>query len=380
MKSEIAGRYFLAMIFLLVVYHAGAQDLPRYQTAREGKIFKVFQFPRDQMPRIDGNTDDWLMVPDDYIYDTGQLNDTEDGMGTAIDPADLDVEVIVGWVKGLNRLYFLYKAYDDYWDFGRFNPQGYLNDIFEIVIDGDLSGGPFIYNPVYKKEDLRWDSRDPAYLENHFNFSGTHAQNYHIFTPPVNNAWTLIWGSQPWIAEFPYANYAYNYDFKAGESGHLILEGWITPFDYAPFDGPDNAIESKFWENKIIGLSWSVLDFDGGKREAHANLSHNVNMVKDASFLCAFKLMPLENQFLPDLKAEWSFKILDMNQGVVAFHDESIGKITQWTWDFGDGNISKEQHPVHRFTEKGVHKVITLAIEGPAGVSKRTRYWEVMIR
>ena len=23
----------------------------------------------------------------------------------------------MGWVKGLNRLYFLYEAYDNYWDF-----------------------------------------------------------------------------------------------------------------------------------------------------------------------------------------------------------------------------------------------------------------------
>ena len=33
------------------------------------------------------------------------------------DPKDLDIKVKVGWVKGLNRLYFLYEAYDNYWDF-----------------------------------------------------------------------------------------------------------------------------------------------------------------------------------------------------------------------------------------------------------------------
>ena len=27
------------------------------------------------------------------------------------DPKELDVHVKVGWVKGLNRLYFLYEAY-----------------------------------------------------------------------------------------------------------------------------------------------------------------------------------------------------------------------------------------------------------------------------
>ncbi|MBK8504109.1 MAG: PKD domain-containing protein [Saprospiraceae bacterium] len=332
------------------------------------------------MPSIDGNPDDWSIVPNSYRYGTGELNDTEDGMGAMIDPADLNVEVTIGWVKGLNRIYFLYKAYDDYWDFGRFNPNGYLNDIFEIVVDGDLSGGPFISNPRYKKDELKWDGKSKAYLENHFSFSGYHAQNYHIYTPPVNNAWVLIWGSQPWIAEFPQANYAYDYDFKPGESGHLILEGWITAYDYAPYEGPKYAIESRFSENKIIGLSWSILDFDGGQREGHVNLSHNVNMVKDASFLCAFQLMPKEEEWLPKLKAEWTFKIMDMDRGLVSFHDESVGPVEKWTWDFGDGQTSGEQHPIHQFSEKGVHKVITLTIEGPEGQSKRTRYWEVMIR
>jgi len=56
-----------------------------------------------------------------------------------IDTTDLDVTVLVGWVMGLNRLYFLYEAYDDYWDFSN---RDLHNDILEIVVDGDLSGGP----------------------------------------------------------------------------------------------------------------------------------------------------------------------------------------------------------------------------------------------
>ncbi len=242
-----------------VIPRIQAQPHPSYQLAREGKVFKVFQFSRDQMPRIDGQTGDWEMVPEEYQYGTDLLKDTEDGLGTEIDPNDLEVQVSVGWVKGLNRLYFLYEAYDDYWDFGRFNPEGYLNDIFEIAVDGDLSGGPFIFNPIYDPEEMKWASHTPAYLENHFTFSGVHAQNYHIYTPPVNNAWVLIWGNQHWIAEFPQANYAYDYDFQPGESGKLVLECWITPYDYAPYEGPEQAIESQLEENKVIGLSWSIL-------------------------------------------------------------------------------------------------------------------------
>ncbi len=86
-----------------------------FQNPHPNVDFKVFQFPRDGMPRIDGDTSDWEIVPDDYTYGTDLLNDTEDGHGIEIDREDLDVKVTVGWVKGLNRLYFLYEAHDDFW-------------------------------------------------------------------------------------------------------------------------------------------------------------------------------------------------------------------------------------------------------------------------
>lgn len=349
-----------------------------YSTARNGKEFKIFQFPKNQIPRIDGKTDDWEVVPEDYHYGTDWLNDTEDGHGISISTEDLDVKVKVGWVKDLNRLYFLYEAQDDFWDFERFNPNGYLNDIFEVVIDGNLSGGPFIYNPLIEDAN-KWGNGE-AHIANHFSFSGVHAQNYHIFTPPVNNAWCMIWGSQPWVAEFPFANYAYDYDLQQGESGKLVLEFWITPFDHAPYDGPEQALITTLKEGENIGISWSVLDFDGDERDGHFNLSHDVKMVYDASYLCAFQLMPLEEQYLEGIKAEWAYNVVDMKQRLVAFQDESIGEISRWRWDFGDGTTSEEQHPLHRYSAPGVHYNVTLEVEGPSGTSKRTRFWEVMVK
>ncbi|HEV7349464.1 PKD domain-containing protein [Telluribacter sp.] len=378
-EGNRAWLFFLGYL-LFNISMANGQSTPTYKTARNGKVFQIFQFPRNQMPRIDGDKSDWAIVPEKYTYGTDQLSDTEDGMGSDIDPKDLDVKVTIGWVKGLNRIYFMYEAYDDFWDFERFNPEGYLNDIFELVVDGDLSGGPFIQNPLYDPEQIKWQPQTASYIENHFNFSGVHAQNYHIYTPPVNNAWVLVWGSQSWISEFPHANYAYDYHFKHGESGTLRLEGWITPFDYAPYEGPQKAVESQLRENKVIGLAWSILDFDGGKREGHINLAHNTKMVNNASYLCAFQLMPLEKEFLEPIKAAWTFRVVDEEKGIVAFKDESIGTVDKWTWDFGNGDSSTEQNPIYRFKNKGVRTVITLKVEGPQGSSKRTRYWEVMIR
>ncbi len=377
-KTLSTGVLALFVIFLFGTFvHADDQSI-EYESPHSRIAFEIFQFPKNAIPRIDGNVDDWSMVPERYTYGTSLLNDTEDGHGTDIDRKDIDVKVTLGWVKGLNRIYIRYEAYDDFWDFGRFNPRGYLNDIFEIVVDGDMSGGPFIFNPLLVAEDDR-DRSSPAFLENHFRFSGVHAQNYHFYTPMVNDAWVLVWGSQHWISEFPYSNYDYSYDFEHGESGKLVMECWITPFDYAPYNRPEDAVVSQLVENERIGFSWSILDFDGGKRDGHYNLAHDVRMVKDASYLQPFKLMPIESSLQPELKAEWTFEVLDMERGLVAFHDESIGEVTSWRWDFGDGSESTEQHPIHML-EKGVRKVITLEVSDDSGASKRTRYWEVMIK
>lgn len=376
------NRLHLGLIMKLLIFStslAWSQEVSDgpYATAREGKVFKIYQFSPETMPHIDGKTSDWDRVPPSYTYGTAYLNDTEDGHGVTIDTRDIDVQVTVGWVRGFNRLYFLYEAKDDFWDFERFNPKGYLNDIFEIVVDGDLSGGPFIYNPLLP-EARKWGAH-PAHVQNHLNFSGYHAQNYHIFTPPVNGSWTLIWGSQPWIASFPYAHQMYDFDFKQGESGKLVLEFWITPFDHAPFEGPELAVKSKLYENKVIGLSWSVLDFDGAERDGHYNLSHDTRMVADASYLCAFRLMPTEKDELPELKADWSFELVSNNERTVAFRDESLGEIEAWYWDFGNGDYSREQHPVYQYPLSGVHYNVTLEVSGAAGKDKKTRFWEVMI-
>ena len=328
--------------------------------------FKIFQFPANMIPRIDGQTGDWAMVPESYAYGTDELSDTVMGNLTNYDRDDLDVNVRVGWVKGLNRLYFLYEAYDDYW-----NMYYRRGDLFEVGIDADLSGGPFIYNPQLEGE---WES--------HFAFKGVHAQNYHIFTPPGEGRdWVFVWGCQPWIGNLPYANHAYSYDFKEGESGRLVLEFWITPFDYAPYDGPERAVVSRLVENARIGLSWSVLDYDEDHKtyEGFWNLSHETRMDSNASNFCAFRLMPLESRFRKALEAQGEFQVVDMERRLVAFKDRSHGDITSWSWDFDDGTTSSEQHPVHQYEEAGEYDVV-LTVQGPQGSARRVKVNQVVVR
>jgi PKD repeat protein len=50
----------------------------------------------------------------------------------------------------------------------------------------------------------------------------------------------------------------------------------------------------------------------------------------------------------------------------VNFIDTSIGPITNWLWDFGDGEIAAVQSPTHVYTQEGDYTV-TLVVSGPGG-------------
>ena len=353
--------FFSTMILLFFGANSWSQDT---------RTFKVFQFPANKIPTIDGNPDDWKMVPKSYVVGMDQLWD-DSGKQTKADPKNLDVSVKVAWVKGLNRLYFLYEAYDNYWDFSL---TGLHNDIFEVTVDADQSGGPFIdrFHPNKALTNT---------MDAYFSYHGVHAQNYHIFTPAEGKDWTLVWGSQPWIKEMPYANAATNYNFKPGESGKLTLEFWITPFDYAGND-PSRAVESILEENKNIGLCWAIIDYDDVNNEKNNgfwNLSKEHTMYGNANYSLPFKLMPLEPEFKKVIAAQWTFNTLDMKRRMVAFIDQSEGEIKSWNWDFGDGTTSSDQNPIHQYKEAGKY-IVVLNIEGPKGKSRMAKVWDVALK
>ncbi|HEX8302672.1 PKD domain-containing protein [Sphingomonas sp.] len=375
---HLAASAFFAAGALLTPLAAVAQDT-------SGRTYKIFQFPADAMPRIDGETGDWAVVPQSYVVGTNDMTEN-DGKYPAPNPKTLDFTVKVGWVKGLNRLYFLYEAYDDYWDFAL---PGLHNDTFEVVVDADSSGGPLIDNG---HKDV-WTPavvgqarsvRDPRITveEAHWATHGVHAQNYHIFTPARDKDWTMAWGSPTWIKEFPYANSKLKHNVQPGKPGKLTLEFWITAYDYAGPEGPQRAVESVLRENRHIGLGWVILDYDdvnSNEKGGFWTLSKQRMMFGNASDLPVFQLMPLEPKFLRPIEAQWSFSVVDMDRRLVAFKDRSIGKVTGWNWDFGDGSTSTEQHPLHSYAKPGNYVVI-LDVTGPDGKSRRSKVWDVQLR
>ena len=56
----------------------------------------------------------------------------------------------------------------------------------------------------------------------------------------------------------------------------------------------------------------------------------------------------------------------------VGFTDQSIGNITSWLWDFGDGQTSTEQNPSHTYLDTGTYTV-ALTVSGPNGTDTLTK-------
>ena len=264
-------RLLLAALSLLVCASTHAHH-------PQGVTYHVFQFPPDKLPKIDGDPSDWSIVPERHTIDGSHLEDTVMGKGENMDPNDLAVEVTVGWSPKTNRLYFLYQVDDDVHNF---HPE--WGDIFEIVVDGDHSGG-------------RYHGFDDVDKETEARLACTTAQNYHIFTPPgKGRPWAWVWpGRQQWLVDAPWAAHAYRYDFAYKQPGRLVLECYVTPFNYASHLGPAYSAVHKMEPGQVIGLSWSVLDYDESHKryDGFWNLSHHTRMDRTADLLPNFVLVP----------------------------------------------------------------------------------------
>jgi PKD repeat protein len=78
--------------------------------------------------------------------------------------------------------------------------------------------------------------------------------------------------------------------------------------------------------------------------------------------------------------ADFSADVTTTCSGTVAFTDLSTNAPTAWLWNFGDGNTSTEQNPVHTYTANGTYTVqLTATNATGSGVETKTSFVTVTL-
>jgi len=327
------------------------------------RVYECFQFPDNRLPTIDGDLTDWEIVGDGYAQDTYQLIEYNRQLGRKYDFRDFDMRVRTGYSVSANRIYVAVERWDDYHNFDRVTKDRAElgnDDIFELVVDADRSGGDFIFSPTMS------------------HLKSTHAQNYHIYSHERDGAHVWVWGDQDWLGELPHSKWASRYDGSHGSAGISTLEFWVTPFNYADPSGAERSALASLAEGDTLGLSYAVLDRDDEEERVVKfwALADTVLMYRNADFLPDFILAPLEESLeklpvvdfrshAPDVRHPRTVHFVNTTKG---FKGGGTGLL----WTFGDGTTSAENDPLHRFDKPGRYTV-TLEVRNNWGVHRKRK-------
>ena len=217
--------------------------------------YAAVRFTPAGVPTIDGDLGDWGHVPPRYWIGTDRM-----ALGRPRAGRD-DLQVCVGYCAETGRVYFAVRVTDDYLRADRQQPDDenyypFHDDVFEVVIDADTSGGDF----VHFKQKTRDENR---------RLCGCHAQNYHVYlVSPPGPAHAWVWGDQKWLLGPPYAAFADRHQGQTHGPATVTLEFYVTPFNYAGTAGPHVSAPAPLVPGQKIGVGWLRLDEDGPD-EAH---------------------------------------------------------------------------------------------------------------
>jgi gliding motility-associated-like protein len=88
--------------------------------------------------------------------------------------------------------------------------------------------------------------------------------------------------------------------------------------------------------------------------------SYTASLLVETSSGCKSLLSSQQISITPKPFANFSFNGACLPNGTTQFTDQSsvaVGSISQWSWNFGDGNTSTQQNPVHNYSSTGPFNV-----------------------
>jgi len=267
----------------------------------------VVQFPDNALPVIDGNLNEWALVPPPFQTTNEDFPVELIGQFES-DPSDLNIKIMWGYNPNNDRIYFAAEIFDDWHE--RDSELVYQDDVLEIIIDGDHSFGD-AFHPSTGAEVAEADQETKDLYANRNN------QEFWIAVPEF--AGTTIWQQwgQPkmWLAEPPTMDFAYSFDGEEIGEGTYYYELAFSPYDDALIERAGST-QSDLEEGGYVHVVARVPDFDGPVGDFAANGPPNTQYD-------GYWITSLEN---------FAFGVAGLPDGFLAPLDDSITAVESESW------------------------------------------------
>ncbi len=222
------------------------------------------------------------------------------------------------------------------------------------------SGGSLI---GLSQKGLEWNSSDDWYD----NAVPAHISN-----------WTQVEAIQFRVAlDFVNSSGPLDFEVELRDNSGGIATVTVGNYTQVLFDPPGNETDvlPKLLHNTI---KIPLTDFTGVDLSDMGNLRFNFNQsVTGSVFVTDIALTSSSEVFFEPI-ADFTSDVTETCTGIVAFTDLSEFNPNAWNWDFGDGNTSTDQHPIHAYTASGTYTVTMNAVN-PTGQDTVTKTSYVIV-
>ncbi len=213
------------------------------------EIYPFYELLDEDLHRIDltdGSVEDWYdvlgepsLTAADFYYPASHY-----------DPGSVDNRFWLGWHRRSGTLWVTMERYDDIY---HNNYAGEINDSglpamnrwdssFSFMIDGDHSGGRYLFGEETKLENNR------------------QAQHWMAIAETAEGGHVAYDGASEWAVREPYA--AAGGGVLGATPVTTVTELMVTPFDDLVYDDEAASKASILYPGKVIGFSISTIDND----------------------------------------------------------------------------------------------------------------------
>ena len=171
----------------------------------------------------------------------------------------------------------------------------------------------------------------------------------------------FVWSTMLWDLTWALIDeYGFDPDLINGSSGNnmalqLVTEGLkLQPCQPGFVDGRDAILlaDQLLFDGANECLIWEVF----ARRGLGVNADQGSALSRDDG-TASFELPAICQEVFFAPTASFTTSTEFSCTGIVEFFDESEDIPQAWLWDFGDGNTSEEQNPIHQYEEEGVYSV-----------------------